>query len=101
MIIWLMRFSCLNTTPVHKKKSYLFTIGNYYDCVSVTLKQIARWDFPIVQISVDIRVIITHVHKIKWPLIWPLLVNIKELQRRWRSIIVPDRAKLTLSFLSF
>ena len=29
--------------------------------------QIARWDFPIVQISIDIRVIITHVHEVKWP----------------------------------
>ena len=50
-----------------RKIRYLFTVGNYYDWVSVTSTQIARWDFPIVQISIDIRVIITHVHGVKWP----------------------------------
>ena len=53
--------------PVHEEKSYIFTIGNYYDWVSVTSTQIAQWNLPIVQISIAIRVIITHVHEVKWP----------------------------------
>ena len=59
---------------------FLFTIGNNCDWVSVTPKQNARWDFPIVQISIDIWVSITHVHEVKWPTIWkPFFVKWKEL----------------------
>jgi len=61
--IWLLRFSGLNTIRVHEEKSDLFEIRINYDWVSVTPYQIARWDFPIVQRSIDIWVINTHVHE--------------------------------------
>ena len=81
-----------------RKVSYLFTICNFYDWVSVTPKQIARWDFPIVQISMDIRVIITRVHEVKWPTTMYLEAVVSEeraalLQRR-HFIIVRDGSKL-------
>jgi len=61
------------------------------------LTQIARWDFPIVQISIDIRVIITHVHEVKWPTTMYLEAVVSgektSLQQRRRSIIVRDRSK--------
>jgi len=77
---------------------YLFPIGNYYDWVSLTPKQIAQWDFPIVQISIDIRVIITHVHKGKWPTTMYLEAVVSKerasLLQRQHVIIVRDGSKL-------
>jgi len=77
---------------------YLFPIGNYYDWVSVTQKQIARWDVPIIQISIDIRVIITHVHEVKWLTTMYLEAVVSKarasLLQRQHFIIVCDGSKL-------
>jgi len=55
MIIRQLRFSGVNKLPVYEENKLLKqTVSNYYEWVSVTLRQIAGWYFPIVQISIDI-----------------------------------------------
>ena len=49
MIIRQLRFSGVNKLPVYEENKLLKqTVSNYYEWVSVTLRQIAGWYFPIV-----------------------------------------------------